>query len=1180
MLKKKVLSMLIVVAMILSIVPVFAFAADAVSVVAEAVEINQGTTTASVKINVSNNTGMALLKFTIGYDSSVMALDSVVSGDEVFVGSEITAGNKAKNPYTFLASNPTENKTGNGLLATVNFTVNADCAIGTYPITLTFVESYNTGYDDINVEVVSGSVKVNEKPKENFTGLSFADATYTYDGTEKTLAVAGLPEGAKAEYTSEDFDKDGKAIDAGTYNITATVTKDGYNDWTKTATLTINPKVVTVTGLTAVSKQYDGTATATLSGGEIEGLVARDGKDEYCDEHSGYRIKYSIPTEGTFEDANVGSNKAVKIPEITLDGCSADNYTVTQPTGLTANITKAPITIAAKDVTVKVGAELPSFGYDITVGKLYGDDEVTGELATDCTSTDAVGEFKITKGNLAVSENYELTFTEGKLSVVDKTPQNITVEGVVTEKTYGDEGFKVTVTPDEASKLDNFTFESSDTDVAEIDEAGNVTIKNAGTTDITVAEAGNDDYAPFEKKWTLTVNKKAVTVTANNASKRKGEKDPELTYEVVGEVTKGDVKVTLTRAEGEEIGEYDITVSYEDNANYEVTVKNAVFTIVDKTPQTITVADIAAKTYGDASFALEVTPDSTSGLTAFTYSSDNEKVATVNASGIVVVVGAGKANITVEEPGNEEYAVASVTKELVVAQKDITITAIDLVAETKTATFSGVVDGDTVDLDFGKLDVKVTNAEEGKAEVSNFVLTGEKAANYNVTNEKLTDVAVTVADASNAGVAPESVNATVKKAEAAKSVIITSMDTTGFEGETLALDATKADAAVETVQIPKSVFGELKETETKLEIKLASGSVVFDKKAMEAVAGAEGTSVSLKITEPDDSRLEDAQVEAKEDLAGNKVYSFEINNGTIADFADGKVTVTVAYTKTGNGYVKAKYLKNDGTTENVASVKYDADAETVTLELSHFSEYVIYTEPQGSKKPSSTGVVANVGIKNNGEEKPAEEVKEPEETKEPEEQTPVAGKFTDVPAWAEKAVENLSNLGIVSGRGEGKFDPNGKVTRAEFAVMIARMFSLDVADGESTFVDCTKDDWFAPHVNAAAKAGFISGVGEGKFNPSATISRQDICTILGRALKVAATKDLSFADSADIAEYANEYVKAFAELGVVSGYENGTFAPKANASRAEAAAILNNVINLDLEVVKEAIAKLTAEVEK
>lgn len=1055
----------------------------------------------------------------------------------------------------------------------VKFKIKDSAADGDYTVSATLIAK--KGSTVLTSFVVPATITV---AKPSMEGLSFEGAEYTYDGTEKALAVAGLPEDATVKYTSADFDKDGKAIDAGTYNITATVTKDGYNDWTKTATLTINPKEVTVTGLTVANKTYDGTATAILSGGEIEGLVARDGKDEYCDEHSGYRIKNSIPTEGTFEDANVGSNKAVKIPEITLDGCSADNYTVTQPTGLTANITKAPITIAAKDVTVKVGAELPSFGYDITVGKLYGDDEVTGELATDCTSTDAVGEFKITKGNLAVSENYELTFTEGKLSVVDKTPQNITVEGVVTEKTYGDEGFKVTVTPDEASKLDNFTFESSDTDVAEIDEAGNVTIKNAGTTDITVAEAGNDDYAPFEKKWTLTVNKKAVTVTANNASKRKGEKDPELTYEVVGEVTKGDVKVTLTRAEGEEIGEYDITVSYEDNANYEVTVKNAVFTIVDKTPQTITVADIAEKTYGDASFALEVTPDSTSGLTAFTYSSDNEKVATVNASGIVVIVGAGKANITVEEPGNEEYAPATVTKELVVAQKDITITAIDL--ETKTATFSGVVDGDAVELDFDKLDVKVTNAAEGKAEVSNFVLTGEKAANYNVTNEKLTDVAVSVADASDAGVAPESVTATVKKAEAAKSVIITSMDTTGFEGETLALDVTKADAAVETVQIPKNVFEELKGTETKLEIKLASGSVVFDKKAMEAVAGAEGTGVSLKITEPDDSRLEDAQVEAKEDLAGNKVYSFEINNGTIADFADGKVTVTVAYTKTGNGYVKAKYLKNDGTTENVASVKYDADAETVTLELSHFSEYVIYTEPQGSKKPSSSGVVANVGIKNNGEEKPAEEVKEPEETKEPEGQTPAAGKFTDVPAWAEKAVENLSNLGIVSGRGEGKFDPNGKVTRAEFAVMIARMFSLDVADGESTFVDCTKDDWFAPHVNAAAKAGFISGVGEGKFNPSATISRQDICTILGRALKVAATKDLSFADSADIAEYANEYVKAFAELGIVSGYENGTFAPKANASRAEAAAILNNVINLDLEVVKEAIAKLTAEVEK
>ena len=1051
-------------------------------------------------------------------------------------------------------------------LGNIKFKVKDSASDGNYTVEATLSTKNNSTV--LTSFVVPATITV---AKPSMEGLSFEGAEYTYDGTEKALEVKGIPEKANVIYTSADFDKDGKAIDAGTYNITATVTKDGYSDWTETATLTIEPKEVTVTGLTAENKEYDGTNTAVLSGGALEGIVARDGED---------KLTYSIPKVGTFEDANIGDGKAVTIEDITLSGSSKDNYTVTQPTGLTANITKAPITIAAKDVTVKVGAKLPSLGYDITVGKLYGEDTVTGELETDCTSTDAVGEFKITKGNLAVSENYELTFKEGKLSVVDKTPQKIVVDGVVTEKTYGDAGFKVTVTPDETSKLDNFTFESSDTDVAEIDDAGNVTIKNAGTTDITVAEAGNDDYAPFEKKWTLTVNKKAVTVTANNASKRKGAEDPELTYEVVGEVTKGDVKVTLTRAEGEEIGEYDITVSCEDNANYEVTVKNAVFTIVDKTPQTIAVADIAAKTYGDASFELVVTPDSASELAAFTYSSDNEKVATVNANGIVVIVGAGKANITVEEPGNEEYAAASVTKELVVAQKDITITAIDLVAEEKTATFSGVVDGDTVKLDFDKLDVKVTNAAEGKAEVSNFVLTGEKAANYNVTNEKLADVAVTVADASDVGVAPEGVTATVKKAEAAKSVIITSMDTTGFEGETLALDATKADATVETVQIPKTAFEALKETDTKLEVNLANGTAVFDKKALEAVAGSEGTNVSLKITEPDDSRLEDAQVEAKKDLANHKVYSFEINDGTIADFAGGIVTVTVAYTKTGNGSVKVKYLKNDGTTENVSSVKYDADTETVTMELSHFSEYVIYTQPQGSKKPSSSGVVANVGIKDKGEEKPAEEVKDPEETKDPEEQTPAAGKFTDVPAWAEKAVENLSNLGIVSGRGEGKFDPNGKVTRAEFAVMIARMFSLDVADGESTFVDCTKDDWFAPHVNAAAKAGFISGVGEGKFNPSATISRQDICTILGRALKVAATKDLSFADSADIAAYANEYVKAFAELGVVSGYENGTFAPKANASRAEAAAILNNVINLDLEVVKEAIAKLTAAVEK
>ena len=131
------------------------------------------------------------------------------------------------------------NKTASGNLVTLVFKLADNCAAGTYDITIDNVEVLNIDEDPVDYAVTNGYVKVNAK---TFTGLSFNDATYTYDGTAKTLAVSGVPQDATVTYESADFDADGKAIDAGTYNIKATVKKDGYNDWSDEATLTINPK--------------------------------------------------------------------------------------------------------------------------------------------------------------------------------------------------------------------------------------------------------------------------------------------------------------------------------------------------------------------------------------------------------------------------------------------------------------------------------------------------------------------------------------------------------------------------------------------------------------------------------------------------------------------------------------------------------------------------------------------------------------------------------------------------------------------------------------------------------------------------------------------------------------------------------------------------------------------------
>ena len=204
-----------------------------------------------------------------------------------------------------------------------------------------------------------------------------------------------------------------------------------------------------------------------------------------------------------------------------------------------------------------------------------------------------------------------------------------------------------------------------------------------------------------------------------------------------------------------------------------------------------------------------------------------------------------------------------------------------------------------------------------------------------------------------------------------------------------------------------------------------------------------------------------------------------------------------------------------------------------------------------------------------------------EGVEEDENNKPASGDFTDVPSshWAYQAVMNLKKLGIVNGNTETTFDPDGNVTRAEFAKMVAQLFSLKATATESAFTDCTASDWYTPYVIAATEAGYVKGMSEDFFGANEQISRQDICTVLGRALSGIPTPaaEMSFADADEIADYALEYVQAFVDLKIVNGYEDGTFKPAASATRAEAAKIIDGVTKLDNQAIKDAIAKLTGE---
>ena len=115
--------------------------------------------------------------------------------------------------------------------------------------------------------------------------------------------------------------------------------------------------------------------------------------------------------------------------------------------------------------------------------------------------------------------------------------------------------------------------------------------------------------------------------------------------------------------------------------------------------------------------------------------------------------------------------------------------------------------------------------------------------------------------------------------------------------------------------------------------------------------------------------------------------------------------------------------------------------------------------------------------------------------------------------------------------------------------------NLTATATESAFTDCGADDWYTPYVIAVNEAGFVNGKGDA-FDANGPISRQEICTILGRIIGAAEGGELTFADAADVADWAANGVAAMVSLGVVNGYEDNTFKGAANATRAEVCKML------------------------
>lgn len=182
----------------------------------------------------------------------------------------------------------------------------------------------------------------------------------------------------------------------------------------------------------------------------------------------------------------------------------------------------------------------------------------------------------------------------------------------------------------------------------------------------------------------------------------------------------------------------------------------------------------------------------------------------------------------------------------------------------------------------------------------------------------------------------------------------------------------------------------------------------------------------------------------------------------------------------------------------------------------------------------------------------------PEETVTPEKDNTTSDVvlFQDISSygWAKEAIEGLYYAGIVNGMEDGIYNPSGLVTREQFSKMVAQLFGLSLGSGSTNFVDVKADAWYAPYISAAMQAGYIQGQSTEYFGVGESIMRQDMATILYRALGDRGSKvTLSFSDNDAIAPYATDAIAELVGLGVLNGYEDGSFQPRGTATRAEAA---------------------------
>lgn len=180
-------------------------------------------------------------------------------------------------------------------------------------------------------------------------------------------------------------------------------------------------------------------------------------------------------------------------------------------------------------------------------------------------------------------------------------------------------------------------------------------------------------------------------------------------------------------------------------------------------------------------------------------------------------------------------------------------------------------------------------------------------------------------------------------------------------------------------------------------------------------------------------------------------------------------------------------------------------------------------------------------------------------------------------------LDNENHIAYIHGYGDDTVRPNANITRAEAATIFYNLMTADsrekFASTANSFPDVKKDAWYNEYVSTLARASVLIGYEDGTFKPNKEISRAEMATILTRfeVLNKDFQNEVKAVSFKDVSSshWAAKYIKTAANNGWIAGYTDGTFKPDAPITRAETVTMVNRVLNRNPQSLEDMVVDNT-----